>query len=133
MVIGVLKEPSSETRVSLLPDAIATLKKRGVTVLVEDGAGEKAFSNNDDYTKAGAEIKSSDEVLQSSDVILSIHPPSSITSGKVFIGVYQPLFNPSLMAEWAKNGASVFSLDMLPRSKRELSRDVLSSKGNIGG
>jgi alanine dehydrogenase len=70
MVIGVLKEPPFETRVSLLPDATATLTKKGITVLIEDGAGEKAFSNNDDYTKSGAQVKTSSEILQSADVIL---------------------------------------------------------------
>ena len=44
MVIGVLKEPSFETRVSLLPDAAAALVKKGIKVFVEAGAGEKAFS-----------------------------------------------------------------------------------------
>lgn len=133
MVIGVLKEPSSETRVSLLPDAVASLTKKGIKVLVEDGAGEKAFSSNDDYTKAGAQIASSTDILQGADVILTIHPPSSITSNKVFIGVYQPLFNGSLMSDWAKNGATVFSLDMLPRTTRAQSMDVLSSQANIAG
>lgn len=133
MVIGVLKEPSTETRVSLLPDAIATLTKKGISVLVEDGAGEKAFSNNDDYTKAGAQIATSAEILQSADVILTIHYQSFFASDKVFIGVYQPLFNAPSMTDWAKTGATVFSLDMLPRTTRAQSMDVLSSQANIAG
>ncbi|HQX98067.1 MAG TPA: NAD(P)(+) transhydrogenase (Re/Si-specific) subunit alpha, partial [Chitinophagaceae bacterium] len=40
MTIGVLKEPSHETRVSLLPEAVATLTKKGIEVWIEDGAGE---------------------------------------------------------------------------------------------
>jgi NAD(P) transhydrogenase subunit alpha len=43
MTIGVLKEPSDETRVSLLPEAVIALSKKGITVFIEDGAGEKAF------------------------------------------------------------------------------------------
>ena len=52
MTIGVLKEPAHETRVSLLAEAIATLTKKGITVMVESGAGEKAFCSNTDYEKA---------------------------------------------------------------------------------
>jgi NAD(P) transhydrogenase subunit alpha len=134
MVIGVLKEPSFETRVSLLPDAAATLVKKGIKVLIEEGAGEKAFSNNDDYAKAGAELKSRAEILQAANVLLSIHPPSEELPGKkVLIGVYQPLFNKPLMDVWASSGVSTFSLDMLPRTTRAQSMDVLSSQANIAG
>ena len=49
MTIGVLKEPSFETRVSLLPDAVAALTKKGITVYVEKDAGSTAFSNDEDY------------------------------------------------------------------------------------
>jgi NAD(P) transhydrogenase subunit alpha len=134
MVIGVLKEPSFETRVSLLPDGASALVKKGIKVFVEDHAGEKAFANNDDYTKAGAEIKSLNEIIQSADVLLSIHPPSAdLLKNKVVIGVYQPLFNKDLMIRWATDGVTCFSLDMLPRTTRAQSMDVLSSQANIAG
>src|SRR5437868_14882694 len=102
MVIGVLKEPSFESRVSVLPDAAGALIKKGIKVFVEDGAGEKAFSNNAEYTKNGAEIKSSAEIASSANVILCIHPPAAeAIKNKVLIGVYQPLFNKDLMTAWA--------------------------------
>ena len=75
MTIGVLKEAGYETRVSLLPEAVSTLTKKGVTVLVENGAGEKAFSSNRDYEQAGAQIKEKKEVISSSDIILTHHQP----------------------------------------------------------
>jgi NAD(P) transhydrogenase subunit alpha len=135
MTIGVLKEPSDETRVSLLPEAVATLTKKGITVLVEQGAGEKAFSSDADYSNAGASIKSRDEVLRSSDVLLSINafPEIQTVSSKIIIGVYQPLYQATLMQQWAKLGVTTFSLDMLPRTTRAQSMDVLSSQANIAG
>ena len=96
MTIGLLKEPSHETRVSLLAEAVATLTKKGITVLVETGAGEKAFCSNKDYEKAGAQVKTRSEVLASSDIILGIHQPSQSDienlKSKILIGVYQPLY-----------------------------------------
>jgi H+-translocating NAD(P) transhydrogenase subunit alpha len=134
MVIGVLKEPSFETRVSLLPDAASALVKKGIKVFVEDGAGEKAFSNNDDYTKIGAEVKTAPEIIQLADIILSIHPPDNYSvKDKILVGVYQPLFNKELMVKWAHDGVTCFSLDMLPRTTRAQSMDVLSSQANIAG
>ena len=136
MTIGLLKEPSHETRVSLLPEAVATLTKKNIIVLVESGAGEKAFSRDVDYKNAGAAIASRNEVLQSADLILSIHAltdADSTKTGAVALGVYQPLYNQSLMQQWAAKGITVFSLDMLPRTTRAQSMDVLSSQANIAG
>ncbi len=134
MTIGVLKEPSFETRVSLLPDAVATLTKKGITVYVEKDAGSTAFSNNEDYIKAGAKITNSEELLRDADIILCIQPPNfKIPSSKILLGVYQPLFNNELMKEWAAQQVTSFSLDMLPRTTRAQSMDVLSSQANIAG
>jgi NAD(P) transhydrogenase subunit alpha len=135
MTIGVLKESSFETRVSMLPEAVTALIKKGVTVFIEQGAGEKAFSHDADYAHAGAQVKSRQEVLQASDVILSIHAFPEITqlNSKIIIGVYQPLYNQELMATWAKSGVTTFSLDMLPRTTRGQGMDVLSSQANIAG
>ncbi|HLK27539.1 MAG TPA: Re/Si-specific NAD(P)(+) transhydrogenase subunit alpha [Puia sp.] len=135
MVIGVLKEPDFENRVSLLPEIIPQLIKKGVQVFVEQNAGEKAFANDDAYTKSGAEIKSAEEIASAADIILSINHPLVINLGSsvVLLGVYQPLFNAPLMRDWAKQNLTVFSLDMLPRTTRAQSMDVLSSQANIAG
>ncbi|RYF86003.1 MAG: NAD(P)(+) transhydrogenase (Re/Si-specific) subunit alpha, partial [Chitinophagaceae bacterium] len=54
MIVGILKEPQTETRVSLLPEAVAALTKKGITVIVETDAGVKSSATNADYEKAGA-------------------------------------------------------------------------------
>jgi H+-translocating NAD(P) transhydrogenase subunit alpha len=137
MMIGVLKEPAHETRVSLLAEAVATLTKKGITVWVEDGAGEKAFCNNAAYETAGATIKSRSEIISDAALLLTIHPieQSKIqnSKSKILIGVYQPLFNPDMMKQWAAAGITTFSLDMLPRTTRAQAMDVLSSQANIAG
>lgn len=134
MIVGILKEPQQETRVSLLPEAVAQLTKKGISVLVETAAGFKASASDEDYEKAGAKIMNVQEVMTSSDVILAIHQPTQdIPSSKILIGVYQPLYHQTMMQEWAQKGLTVFSLDMLPRTTRAQSMDVLSSQANIAG
>lgn len=134
MTIGILKEPAHETRVSLLAEAVATLIKKDITVLVESGAGDNAFCSNNEYEKAGAQIKTAEEILNLSDIILSIHHPAvPVPPGKILIGVYQPLFNVSSMKQWAAGSITSFSLDMLPRTTRAQSMDILSSQANIAG
>ncbi len=135
MIIGVLKEQAPETRVSLVPEVVAALVKMNVTVWVEQGAGANAFYNDKSYTDAGAEIKQAQDIYSSADMVLSIQPGNAgnAKQGAVLMGVYQPLFNPGLMQQWAQKGYTVFSLDTIPRTTRAQSMDVLSSQANIAG
>ena len=140
MIIGVLQEPAFETRVSLLPEAVAALTKKGITVLIQTGAGIKASASDEDYQKAGAQIKPAAEIIASSTIILSVNTPNSLPDNRdqipgscILIGVYQPLFTFLQMKTWAANGITSFSLDMLPRTTRAQSMDVLSSQANIAG
>jgi NAD(P) transhydrogenase subunit alpha len=136
MIIGVLKEQAPETRVSLVPEVVTALVKMNVEVWVEQGAGDTAFHSDKAYTDAGASIKNAGDIMSSADLVLTINPEniqSDAKSSAVLMGVYQPLFNGSLMQRWADKGYSVFSLDTIPRTTRAQSMDVLSSQANIAG
>lgn len=136
MIIGVLKEPSGESRVSLLPEMAKALITAGHQVLVEQNAGVHAFAGNKAYVDAGAQLVERDE-LWKSDCLLSIQLPEllplSLLKQKVLIGVFQPLYHKAVMDGWAAAGITSFSLDMLPRTSRAQSMDVLSSQANIAG
>jgi NAD(P) transhydrogenase subunit alpha len=137
MIIGVLREPAFETRVSLLPDMAAALVKKGVQVHIEKSAGERAFASDPDYALAGAIIDSREHVIKEADVILCMHPPEASSleqfRSKILIGLYQPLYYPANAANWALLNITSFSLGMLPRTTRAQSMDVLSSQANIAG
>jgi NAD(P) transhydrogenase subunit alpha len=136
MTIGVLKEPEGEKRVSLLPEQAEALIKKNVQVLIETDAGLNAFANDEAYVKKNAVIASRLEIFQTADVILSIQPTSDIDSlkqGTVIIGIYQPLYNYNLIQTWAAKCFTTFSMDMIPRTTRAQSMDVLSSQANIAG
>lgn len=134
MIIGVLKEIAPETRVSLIADGVAQLTKKKITVWVETGAGEQAYCSDNDYSKAGAEIKSAAEIANGADVVLSIHPPViEIRNGVVLIGMYQARFQTDRIKQWLDKGAIVFSMELLPRTTRAQSMDILSSQANIAG
>jgi H+-translocating NAD(P) transhydrogenase subunit alpha len=134
MTIGILKEPTFENRVSLLPDAVAAITKKGIEVIAEQGAGDRAYASDADYEKAGAQIKTRAEVLSAATILLALNPPEAIPpASAIMVGVYQPLFNAILMKQWADAGITSFSLDMLPRTTRAQSMDILSSQANIAG
>ncbi len=137
MVIGVLAESLPETRVSLTDEGVAALVKKGVTVLVEQGAGLRAYCNDEAYQKAGAQLLSAEEVMQRSELLLCIHPPSlqqlAALRNKTIVGAYQPLYQKEWVAAVAAHHITCFSLDMLPRTTRAQAMDILSSQANIAG
>jgi NAD(P) transhydrogenase subunit alpha len=138
LIIGVLKEPGHETRVSLTPDIAGAFVKNNITVLVEPGAGASAFHADQQYESAGARLASREEIRNQSNLILSINLPddtdlSNLTKDAIILGVYHPLFHAVKMKEIAEKGISVFSLDTLPRTTRAQAMDVLSSQANIAG
>ncbi|MFN5423390.1 MAG: NAD(P) transhydrogenase subunit alpha [bacterium] len=134
MIVGVLKELAPETRVSLIAEGAAQLVKKGIQVWVESGAGLNAFCSDDDYRAVGAEVKSAAEISQHADVVLSIHAPSAtFKKGAILIGMYQARFQSEQISKWTEQGLVVYSLELLPRTTRAQSMDVLSSQANIAG
>lgn len=136
MIIGVLKEQFPETRVSLVPEIVQMLTRMKVTVWIEAGAGDTAFCSDKAYTEAGAKITAAAEIVKGADLILAINPAQvelSVKPSMVLMGVYQPLFNGTLMQQLATARQTVFSLDTIPRTTRAQSMDVLSSQANIAG
>lgn len=77
LIIGIPRETHfQEKRVSLTPDAVASLIANGHQFVIEAGAGEGANFSDADYSEAGAKIAyNAKEVLECS-MILKVEPPS---------------------------------------------------------
>ncbi len=134
MIVAVLKEFSPETRVSLLAEGALQLIKKSIHVWVEAGAGLNAFCSDQDYLSVGAEIKSAEEIAAGADVVLSIHNPTiPLRKGVVLIGMFQARFEKDRIKSWTDQGVIVYSMELLPRTTRAQSMDVLSSQANIAG
>lgn len=138
MIAGILKEPVEENRVSLLPEQAEILARKNVTVRIEQQAGVNAFADDAAYTSGSVGISSRAELLDASDIIFTIntipeYEIKHLKKGILLIGAFQPLYNKDLMEKYAAAGITVFSLDMLPRTSRAQTMDVLSSQANIAG
>ena len=138
MILGILKETNNDKRVSLLPEQAAVLVAKQVSVIVETGAGSAAYAADATYTDKNVSVKDRATVLSTSDLVLSINPLSAsemaqLKPGAVVLGTYQPLFNTDLVKQAIDKKASLFSMDMIPRTTRAQSMDVLSSQANIAG
>ena len=138
MILGILKENNGDKRVSLLPEQAAVLVAKQVNVIVETGAGNTAYAADATYTDKNVSVKDRASVLSTADLVLSINPLSSaemaqLKPGAVVLGTFQPLFNIDLVKQAIDKKASLFSMDMIPRTTRAQSMDVLSSQANIAG
>lgn len=132
MTIGLLKEPSFENRVALMPAHVAELVKKGHQVFVETGAGAGAFASDNEYTQAGATVTNRTTVC-GAQLLVTLNAPTIETQGKTLVGNFQPLNNTQLLTAWTTGKHTVFSLDLLPRTTRAQGMDVLSSQANIAG
>ncbi len=138
MVIGLLREPKGENRVALLPESVQNLIKLKTEVVVETGAGLSAFSTDKDYINVGAEILAKDEVIKRSDILVRICPPkikdiTKMHNEQVFVNNLNALHNTHLAQQLAQANITTFSMDMVPRTTRAQSMDVLSSMATIAG
>lgn len=144
--VGIPKETyPGEKRVALIPANVPQFKKAGAEVIVQSGAGEEAGYPDSEYVKNGAEIvKSRDEVFAKSDVILQVralgaNPEEGLKDiplmrdKQILVGFMEPFFAKNLIEEVAKKGVISFALELLPRTSRAQSMDVLSSMATISG
>src|SRR5262245_49184443 len=146
MKLGVLKQRlSGERRVAIIPAHLGQLVKLGLEVLVEAGAGEAAGFPDAEYSAKGARIVASLDQLAAADLIASVRlagaartagesPPTiDWQSRHLAIGLAEPLAEPQAIAEFARTGASLFALELIPRITRAQSMDVLSSQATVVG
>jgi len=136
--IGVLKETlPGERRVAITPKVIDVLTKAGAEVLIETGAGLDSGFPDEDYTAKGAKIASSAAAVgDAAQILLTVRVPEPaglVKKGQIVIGLADPLSDPQLAAHYAQAGATLFSLELVPRITRAQSMDVLSSMASIAG
>jgi NAD(P) transhydrogenase subunit alpha len=136
MMIGVPAEQlPGERRVALVPSALPALKKAGLDVIVERGAGEAAGFTDAAYQEKGAKVAASRADVFAADAILQVRVgvASELRRDQVIIGMADPLGAPESIRTLASRGVTAFALELIPRITRAQSMDVLSSMATIGG
>ena len=146
VIIGVPKEICpGEERVALTPANVgALLKKQGVEILIERGAGEAAGFQDGDYEAAGAKLVDRDQIFSNARAILQVQTPGSNTTNgdkdvdnlkadQFLIGMTDPLANPQFAQTLAEHKVTGIALELVPRITRAQSMDVLSSMAMIAG
>ncbi len=146
MKVGVVKETfPGERRVALVPDIVGPLAKRGFEVLLEAGAGVLSGYADAAYEAKGAKVLGSrKEVFDGADIIAQVRLCGAnpdccgwdldlLHEGQILVGAADPLSRPDLVADLAKKDVSAFGLELIPRTTRAQSMDILSSMALVAG
>jgi len=146
MIVGVPKEIyPNERRVALVPAVIPNLKKAGLDVLVEAGAGTKAGYPDSEYVEKGARLaENRTEVFQTADTVVQFlcHGANDkngeedlplMRPGQALVGFVRPLGAVKTLQDFAARGVTSFSVELMPRTTRAQSMDALSSMATICG
>jgi NAD(P) transhydrogenase subunit alpha len=144
--VGVPKETGAgERRVAVVPESVRLLRKAGVSVLVESGAGAGATHGDREYEEAGATLVPTADVLwKDADAVLKIQPPGpagpggrpeveALREGSVLVCLLRPLSHLDLVRALVARRVTSFSMDLVPRTTRAQRMDALSSMATASG
>jgi H+-translocating NAD(P) transhydrogenase subunit alpha len=140
LIAGICKEnEENEKRVALTPEGVEKLLSLGLEVQIERGAGVASSYMDESYQGAGAKIvASSDQILETSDLLIAVNAPSDDTikkmkSGAVLVSFIWPLQNSDYIDLLKAQNITGLAMDTIPRISRAQSMDALSSMSNIAG
>jgi NAD(P) transhydrogenase subunit alpha len=135
LTVGVVKESRpGERRVALVPKLIERLAKRGLKIVVESGAGQRAHLSDEVFEQAGASIGDP----WSADVVLKVAPPTAdevgkLATGTLLIGFLNPRGDADGIAALERAGIVAFAVEAIPRISRAQAMDALSSQSSVSG
>jgi NAD(P) transhydrogenase subunit alpha len=146
MIVGVPRESyPGERRVALVPSVIPALAKGGLEVIVEANAGMEAGYPDAAYIAKGAKIiPDRAEVFRTADIIAQVLCYGSndktgdadlplLHKDQVLVGFLRPLGGVTTIQQIAARNLTAFSVELMPRTTRAQSMDVLSSMATICG
>lgn len=145
MQVAIPKETfPGERRVALVPADVPKLAKAGIEVLVETGAGQSAGFADKAYSDKGAAIAHARAAVWEAPIVVQVRSLganlergrddlASLRTGQIVLGLCDPLGEPRAVAEIAQTGATLFALELIPRTTRAQAMDVLSSMATIAG
>jgi len=140
MRIGVLRETAArERRVALVPSTVQRLIGQRHEIVIERDAGAAAFYPDRLYAEAGATIaENSAALLTGVEVVVKVQPPTldeakQLASGTVLISLLTPHASGGLLEALAKARVTSLALELVPRTTKAQTMDVLSSQATIAG
>jgi H+-translocating NAD(P) transhydrogenase subunit alpha len=128
---------AGERRVGLTPEGAQKLIKLGLTVSIQEGAGQASGYHDDEYKAAGATV-AGNSAISTADVVATVRPLendaiSQLKSGAITISFLSPANDAQTVKALADKKVTALSFDVLPRISRAQSMDALTSQALCAG
>ncbi|HLU53446.1 MAG TPA: NAD(P) transhydrogenase subunit alpha [Acidimicrobiia bacterium] len=123
-----------ERRVALTPDGVRQLVGKGHRVSIDAGAGSRSGFCDRDYTEAGATVGDG----SGADLMVCVErpDPARIAGASAVLGLLDPLDplgSPDALASLVATGTTLLAFELVPRTTRAQTVDVLSSQAALAG
>jgi alanine dehydrogenase len=137
MIIGILKEIyKNEKRVILRPVEVKKLVENGNIVYVETKAGAGVNFSDEAYEKAGAEIKTKNEIYKNSELLLKLRSPTKAEfkkiHNKILFSMLHSAQNPKRIEVIRKNKITAIEMESIKNEFMERYVDATDITGKIG-
>ncbi|MDW7729843.1 MAG: NAD(P) transhydrogenase subunit alpha [Bacillota bacterium] len=148
ITIGIPREiMPGERRVAAVPETISKMIAAGADVLVETGAGNGAYIDDDSYRDKGAEIISDPiELYKRANLVIKVkepryheklgkHEAELLQQDSILIGFLHPAHsvNHAGLKILAERNITSFTLDGIPRISKAQQMDALTSMSTVAG
>lgn len=144
-ILLVKESAPGEARVSLIPTDVQQLIDQGNEVYVEAGAGVLAGFGDEDYVKAGAQIRKNDDDYQKlfADISLLVRAKrpnrereqleaKALSENMIIMGALDPFAKDGHIEEYRKANVTAFSIDQVPLPK-DSPMNILATMSHIAG
>jgi NAD(P) transhydrogenase subunit alpha len=127
-----------ERRVAIEPGVADKYLKLGAEVVLEAGAGDKAYLVDDLFGEDVKFVKTSKTLYKDADIILKVQAPTekevdNMKEGAVVIGHLQGHLNTSVVEKMRDKKITSFAMELIPRISRAQAMDILSSQAGVAG
>lgn len=141
MIIGIpVEQTENEGRIAFIPESVQKLKTKfeNIEIRVESGIGAKIRRNDSEYTDAGATVVDRASIFAESDLLLSVHRPSTseigtMKKGAMYLGFLDPFNDDEAVEAFKAQSVSAFSMELIPRTTKAQKMDALSSQASLAG
>ena len=128
---------AGERRVGLTPEGAQKLIKLGLTVSIQEGAGQASGYHDDEYKAAVASVAGI-SAISTADVVATVRPLENdaigqLKSGAITISFLSPANDAQTVKALADKKVTALSFDVLPRISRAQSMDALTSQALCAG
>jgi len=139
IIAAPIETTPGERRVAIVPEAARLLKKAGIELAIQSGAGFRAGFEDTAYERESIALQADlAALLAKADIVLKVQPPSdqeiaALRRGCTLISFLRPLDRPEIAAQLAQAGITSFAMELVPRITRAQAMDALSSQASLAG